>query len=127
VRRLSWSFFLPAERLKPPEREQLNKLLQSEAKLAEGYDLIQSFNQLIRTRRDKELSEWLEKVEKSGLEPLKSFGRGVKRDEAAVRAGLTLRWNQGAVEGSVNRLKLVKRSMFGRANFDLLRARVLAG
>ncbi len=95
--------------------------------LAEGYDLVQSFGELIRRRRESELSEWLEKVEVSGIEPLKSFARGIKRDEAAVRAGLTLVWNQGAVEGSVNRLKLVKRSMFGRANFDLLRVRVLAG
>ena len=46
-------------------------------------------------------------------------------NEAAVRAGLTLIWSNGQVEGNVNRLKLIKRQMYGRANFDLLRQRVL--
>jgi transposase len=54
------------------------------------------------------------------------FGRRLSQDEAAVRSGLGLGWSNGPVEGHVNRLKVIKRSMFGRARFDLLRARVLA-
>ena len=50
---------------------------------------------------------------------------GLRRDEAAVGAGLTLSWSSGAVEGHVNRIKLIARQMYGRANFDLLRRRVL--
>jgi transposase len=56
---------------------------------------------------------------------MRPFALRLRRDEAAVRAGLTSEWSNGPVEGHVNRLKLVKRSMYGRAGFDLLRARVL--
>jgi transposase len=56
---------------------------------------------------------------------LRSFARGLTHDQAAVIAALTLPWNNGQVEGQVNRLKLIKRQMYGRANFDLLRARFL--
>ena len=125
IRSLSWSLFLGEERLKEAKSNQLNLILQANSKLARGHDLVQQFTGLMAKRSDSGLSEWLYEVEASEIEPLKSFGRGVKRDEAAVRAGLTLRWNQGRVEGSVNKLKLLKRSMFGRANFQLLRTRVL--
>ena len=53
------------------------------------------------------------------------FAKGLERDEAAVRTSLSLPWSQGPVEGAINKLKLIKRSMYGRANFDLLRTRVL--
>ena len=125
IRSLSWSLFLGKERLKEAKSNQLNLLLQAIPKLASGYGLVQQFTGLMAQRSDSGLSEWLNEVEASEIEPLKSFGRGVKRDEAAVRAGLKLRWNQGPVEGSVNKLKLLKRAMFGRASFSLLRTRVL--
>lgn len=56
---------------------------------------------------------------------LRSFARGLGRDEAAVRAGLDLPWSQGQTEGQITRLKLIKRQGYGRASFDLLRQRVL--
>jgi transcriptional regulator with XRE-family HTH domain len=125
IRRLSWSIFLAAHRLKERESDQLNLILQGEPKLFRGYTLIQQFRKLMAQRTDEGLSQWLNEVEGSELEGLKSFGRGVRRDEVAVRAGLKSRWSQGPVEGFVNKLKLVKRSMFGRASFSLLRTRVL--
>jgi len=125
IRHLSWSLFLPVLRLKEAQCDQLNLILQALPKLARGYSLVQQFTKLMSERTDNGLKEWLDEVAASELESLKSFARGVRRDEAAVRAGLTLKWNQGQVEGSVNKLKLVKRSMFGRASFQLLRTRVL--
>lgn len=56
---------------------------------------------------------------------LRSFARSLSHDHAAVRAGLSLPHSSGAVEGTVNKIKMLKRQMFGRANFDLLRTRVL--
>ena len=56
---------------------------------------------------------------------MRSFAAGIRRDYAAVEAALTLEWNNGMVEGHITRLKLVKRSMYGRAGFALLRQRVL--
>jgi transposase len=88
--------------------------------------LAQDFADLVRQRQEGGLTAWMEKAEASGLDEFKTFVNGLRRDEAAVRAGLSVRWNNGPPEGNNNRLKLVKRSMFGRANFDLLRKRVLS-
>jgi transposase len=55
----------------------------------------------------------------------RNFAEGLRQDEAAVRAAMTYQWSNGMVEGHVNRLKLIKRQMYGCAKFDLLRARVL--
>ena len=57
---------------------------------------------------------------------MRRFAASLRKDLAAVRAGLTQEWSNGPVEGFVNKLKLVKRQGYGRAGFDLLRARVLA-
>lgn len=81
-----------------------------------------AFCRLLRQRDYQALSGWFEQVE--GTE-LSGFAAGLRRDEAAVRAALRLPWSNGQVEGQVHRLKLVKRQMYGRANFDLLRTRVL--
>jgi transposase len=127
VRQLTWAFFLPVERLKSKPKAQLNLILGKVPELAKAYQLVQGFGKLLRERQEAGLNAWLEAVGSSKLEPLVSFGRGVKRDEAAVRAGLTSPYSQGQTEGQVNRLKLVKRQMYGRADFELLRIRVLAG
>jgi transposase len=66
-----------------------------------------------------------DRVERDELPQLRSFAAGLKRDLAAVVNGLTTPYGSGAVEGTVNRIKTLKRQMYGRANFDLLRKRVL--
>src|SRR5688572_807644 len=71
-------------------------------------------------------NRWLEQAAKSGLASLVSVATGMRADKAAVRAGLTLEWSNGRTEGSVNRLKSVKRQMYGRGKLDLLRSRLLA-
>ena len=62
---------------------------------------------------------------KSGIAELKSFVAGIERDYDAVKAALRLPWSQGATEGKVNKLKTIKRVMYGRAGFRLLRQRLL--
>jgi transposase len=84
---------------------------------------VEEFAVLVRERNGAGLDGWLSRAD--AVPTLKSFATGLRRDEAAVRAGLTLPWSNGPVEGAVNRLKLLKRAGYGRANFDLLRARVL--
>ncbi|MBA2515091.1 MAG: ISL3 family transposase [Solirubrobacterales bacterium] len=86
---------------------------------------VTEFFGMVRERKPEQLDDWLARVEASELPDLVSFCRGVRRDQEAVVAGLTLEWSNGQVEGQVNRLKLIKRQMYGRAAFDLLRARVL--
>jgi transposase len=71
------------------------------------------------------LDDWIIAARASGLPPLTSFARGLLADHDAVRNGLTLPWSSGACEGNVNRIKMIKRQMYGRANLDLLRIRVI--
>ena len=80
---------------------------------------------MLRQREPEDLAPWLEEAEASGLAELGRFAAGLRRDEAAVRAALSLPYRNGRTEGRVNRLKLVKRQGCGRAGFDLLRRRVL--
>jgi len=80
---------------------------------------------MLHTRSGEKLDQWLAKVTASQIRAVQSFVLGVERDKAAVVAGLTLPQNNGLVEGKVNKLKLIKRMMYGRAEFPLLRQRVL--
>ena len=80
---------------------------------------------MMRQRQGERLDVWLSKVHESGLPELQSFAQGVEQDKAAVQAGLTLAINNGQVEGQVTKIKLIKRMMYGRATFPLLRQRVL--
>ena len=81
--------------------------------------------QMIREHTGHQLDAWRSSAEASHLPELKSFAKGIQQDKAAVLAGLTLPWSNGPLEGHVNRLKLIKRSMYGRAKLPLLRQRVL--
>jgi len=89
------------------------------------YELFEQFAQMLRDRRGEELDSWLHTAFHSDIAELRSFVLKLRQDQAAVQAGLVLKWNNGMVEGHVNRLKFLKRSMYGRAHFDLLRLRVL--
>jgi transposase len=71
------------------------------------------------------LHRWLQEAQESGIAELRSFAAGIYRDYDAVRAALTTEYSNGQTEGQVNRLKLIKRQGYGRAQFDLLRLRVL--
>lgn len=88
-------------------------------------DLAQQYGQIIRQRLPDQLDAWLTACEESDIAELSNFATVLRRDYAAVKAALTEPWSSGQVEGQVNRLKLIKRSMYGRAGFSLLRARVL--
>jgi transposase len=80
---------------------------------------------LLRERQDHQLDSWLDKAEQCGIDAFRNFAAGLRRDYAAVKAALTYEWSQGQVEGQVNRLKFIKRQMYGRANFNLLRKKVI--
>jgi len=84
-----------------------------------------SFANMIQNLGGDRLPTWIEAVQADDLPALHRFATSLTRDHDAVTAGLTLPWSNGPTEGTVNRLKMIKRSMYGRANLDLLRRRVL--
>ncbi|MBA3947682.1 MAG: transposase [Herpetosiphonaceae bacterium] len=87
--------------------------------------MVQAFNTIVREQRAGSLTAWIEQACASGVAELRRFALGLLKDEATVRASLIEPYSQGQVEGQVNRLKQLKRHMYGRADFDLLRIRVL--
>ena len=86
---------------------------------------VTEFAKILTNRHGHHLDDWIAAADASDLPALHSFTHGLKRDLDAVRNGLTLPWNSGPVEGNVNRLKMIKRQMYGRAGYPLLRKRVL--
>ncbi|MFE2936111.1 transposase [Streptomyces sp. NPDC059278] len=86
---------------------------------------VRSFARMLTEREGERFPEWLDAVRQDDLPTLRTLAAGINRDRDAVIAGLTLPWSSGVVEGHVNRIKMFKRQMFGRAGFDLLRKRVL--
>src|SRR5207245_7031940 len=118
-------FIRKEEELQAEEQETLRQLRQTSPHVETTYQLVNAFLRMVRERTGGQLDEWLEAVQASHLEALQTFVIGVQRDKDAVLAGLTLPWSNGPLEGHVNRLKLIKRSMYGRAKLPLLRQRVL--
>jgi len=120
-----WLFVRDPKKLDEIEREDLAAFCQASAPLKKAYDLLQDFLSMVHKREGQRLDAWLAKVAESGLAELQSFAAGVEKDKDAVQAGLTWPINNGMVEGHVTKLKLIKRQMYGKAGFALLRQRVL--
>jgi transposase len=120
-----WLFVRDKKSLDELEREDLATFCQASPTLQRTYDLVQEFMQMVRKREGHRLDAWLERVATSDLAELQHFAAGVEKDKAAVKAGLTWFINNGQVEGHVTKLQLMKRTMYGKAGFPLLRQRVL--
>ena len=125
VQQATWLFFRERADLKEEELVQLHRLLQGSSRAKTAYHLVETFLYMVREREGGQLDAWLEAVQASQLEAFASFVTSIQQDKDAVLAELTLPWSTGPLEGHINRLKLSKRSMYGRAAFDLLRLRVL--
>jgi transposase len=111
--------------LKPNESSEryLKELFDLSPEIAVSADMAREFFRIVRTR---DLPAWPKWRDSASHGLLASFAKHLRRDEPAVRAALQYAWSNGPVEGNVHRLKLIKRSMYGRASFGLLRARVLS-
>ena len=107
------------------ETDLLAAIAQAHPDLATLMTLSREWLAIVRTRTADQLDSWLDRASACSLRPVYHFAVSVKKDLAAVRNGCSLMWSNGQTEGQVNRLKLIKRQMYGRAKFDLLRQRVL--
>jgi transposase len=124
-RAVVWWLLGARETLTEEQAAFLERLKAECPKVALAESLTRDFFTMVRERTSGKLEAWVQRASTSGMEALKQFGAGLRRDWDAVVAGLTLEWSSGPVEGQVNRLKMVKRQMFGRAGLSVLRARVL--
>lgn len=119
---------MPAGKLGQEQRIWLGHALETVPQAAQVRDLVQRFTALVNRTVDEptaQLQPWLHLAQGSAIHQPKRFANGIRQDLPAVEAALTLPWSNGQVEGQVNKLKFIKRAMFGRANFALLRKRAL--
>lgn len=124
-RKLSWVMLKIKHTLDVSEMAVLQRVRQH-PDVELSYGLVQQFAHMIRQHSDQHFETWLCTCEQSSVPELVTFATGLRSDFAAIQAALSEPWSNGQLEGQVNRLKLIKRQMYGRAKFDLLRIRVLA-
>jgi len=111
------------DKLSEDDRRFVTTLLELSPPIAQAVDLARAFSTMIKQSLADQLDGWIAAAENGGF---KGFAGSLRHDRDAVHAALTLPWSTGPVEGQINRLKVIKRTMYGRAGFDLLRHRVLA-
>jgi transposase len=121
--RAAWLVVQRPEKRAGDEVPLLAQLRAQHAEVAEAVDLAQDFAQLVRQQQPQELEPWLGRAAKSAVGAFQRFAKGLRDDYDAIKAGVTLPWSNGPVEGQITRLKLLKRQMFGRASLALLERR----
>ncbi len=124
-RQARWLLLRAWDALTPEEQIYRAALLDENPAIREAQQLAADFGALVRAKDHPALVIWFERAEASAQPEIRSFATGLRRDHAAVEAAITSVWSNGQTEGQVNRLKALKRQMFGRAKLDLLRKRFL--
>jgi transposase len=125
-RTLAWMSTQPPHELDEAQRSRLTQIANLHPALKTAFTLAASFAGILRGHTPEALDDWLIAATQSNLKPLQSLASGIRADLAAVRAAIVLPWSNGRTEGYVNRLKCLKRHMYGRAKLDLLRIRLMA-
>ncbi len=125
VEQVSWWIILESDKLKPDEKEFIESLTEVSDQVRELSSFSHEFVKIIKEKDENLFADWLRQAQNSQVKEIKNFALGIGKDEESVRQAVISEWSNGQTEGQVNRLKTIKRQMYGRTNFDLLRARVL--
>jgi transposase len=125
TRQLAFWLTKPLEQRKPQEQSWVQVLTGAHPQIAGAEHLTMRFRQLFRDHNAVSLQAWLTTARQSGIPELCGFAAGMERDKEAILAAMERPWSNGQVEGQIHRLKFLKRQMYGRAGFVLLRRRVL--
>jgi transposase len=120
-----WQLSRPQETLTPVELCYCTALVVGAPQVASALERVEAFRRIVRTRDQAAFAAWLTATADCGIPELRGFVGGIRRDQAAVEAALTSPWSNGQTEGQINRLKTLKRQMYGRAKLDLLQQRFL--
>lgn len=118
--------FLTAEnKLTEMERCLIEKICRASAQLSGTLSLVRSFRYLMRNKQGPRLKKWIKLAQGAGIKEIASFATGLLTDYSSIENSISLKWSNGPVEGNVNKLKTIKRMMYGRASFELLKKRLL--
>ena len=125
ARQAVWLLLRPVEELEPDQQLMRARLVAAAPAVQDALVIIDAFRRMVHDRDTEALDGWLQTASASAVPELRTFAAGIHRDRPAVEGALAYAWSSGQVEGQVCRTKLIKRQMYGRAKFDLLRKRVL--
>jgi transposase len=126
AKQLSFTIVRKPEERSEEEQSRVDALSNLDEAMSRALELFVLFAAMIRGSPDLSLTDWLARADASDCAEIQGFARTLRHDEKAVGAAIAEPWSNGPVEGQVNRLKTIKRQMYGRAGFELLRARVCA-
>lgn len=126
ARRLSYLLCREKDKLKPKEDNYLQKLFHHCPEAKTANDLALRYRDILVNQKADLLDKWIEDAIDSGKGVLANFAQNLMTDYDAIKNACTLEWSNGQVEGQVNRLKNIKRRMYGRASFELLKKIVLS-
>jgi transposase len=118
-RNTAWWLLQKPEKLEVEQQVYVQRLCEMSPEITAVQQLTQRFARCVKERNAQEFAPWLEEAAKSPSPEIKGFVAGLKRDQQAVEAALKYVWSNSQTEGQVNKLKNLKRQMYGRANFDL--------
>ncbi len=117
--------YTPIDKVKGIAQVQLDKVIEKYPTICNIYDSVKSFKQTLFSKKPEEIEKWITEAEEMNIAEINSFINGIRRDINAVKKAIELDYNNGLAEGSVNKLKVVKRIMFGRNSFELLKSKLL--
>lgn len=117
--------YKPVDKVKEITQVQLDKIIEKYPIIGSIYDTVQSFKQTLFSKNPEEIEKWMSEAAKLNVAEINSFINGIRRDIDAVKKAIEMDYNNGLAEGSINKLKVVKRIMFGRNSFELLKSKLL--
>ncbi len=126
ARRLSFLMYREADKLKPKEQHYLDLLFEHCPQAKQASELAKRYKDILVNKKSDLLDQWIEDAIESGKEVIMTFAKNLMQDYDAIKNACTLEWSNGQVEGQVNRLKNIKRQMYGRGSFELLKKKVLS-
>lgn len=104
---------------------QYEEVLKKYPQLGQLYSLVKNFYSVIFSQKAEKLDGWIESAQKYDIPELQTFLEGLTRDIKAIKNSITYSYNNGLAEGSVNKIKVIKRIVYGRNSFNLLKSKVL--
>ena len=113
------------DKVKNITKEIFEKIITEFTEVGKIYEIITEFKEIMFSKKETELDKWITKTKNYKIPEMNSFITGIERDLEAVKNGIKYEYNNGLAEGSVNKIKLIKRIMYGRCSFNLLKQKVL--
>lgn len=117
--------YKPADQVKGISQEQFDQVIARYPVIGKVYDVGKSFKEILFAKKPEDLESWIEECQLLGIEELDRFVNGIQRDKDAVKNAIQFDYNNGLAEGSINKLKVIKRIMYGRSSFELLKSKLL--